>query len=73
MLKTILIVAATAVLAFGTVWTASTVAPIRFVAANGALQPRQQFPSTKMPYEVKPDDLPHEYVPLLAGSYGFTL
>ena len=74
MLKTILVVAATAVPAFGAgVWTGSTVAPNRSVEANGALQPRQQSPLTKMHPKVKPDDLPAEYVPLLAGGYGFGL
>jgi hypothetical protein len=74
MLKTILVVAATAVLVFGAgVRTRSTVAPSRSVEANGALHPRQQFPRTKMHPKVKPDDLPVEYLPLLAGGYGFRL
>ena len=74
MLKTILVVAATAVLVFGAgVWTRSTVAPSRSVEANGALHPRQQFPRTKIHPKVKPDDLPVEYLPLLAGGYGFRL
>ena len=74
MLKTILVVAATAVLVFGAgVWTRSTVAPSRSVEANGALQPRQQFSLAKMHPKVKPEDLPAEYVPLLAGGYGFGL
>ena len=48
-------------------------APSRSVEANGALHPRQQFHRTKMHPKVKRDDLPVEYLPLLAGGYGFRL
>ena len=62
MLKMILVVAATAVPAFGAgVWMGSTAAPNRSVAINGTTTP-----STISPYEMqlkmRPDDLPIQYV-----------
>jgi hypothetical protein len=73
MLKMVLVVAALAVPAFGAgVWTASIVAPNRAVEANGTTSPSTISPYEKQP-KVKPDDLPVEYMPLLAAGYGFRL